>query len=114
MDMVKITESAQAYLVDLLKKQDVEGVGVRVFIIDAGTPQAETCISFCRPGEEEEGDEVLELAGFKAFVDVPSIPFLEDAVVDYSKDTMGGQLSIMAPNSRLPKLNEDSRLAQTL
>ena len=57
MDMVKITESAQVYLVDLLKKQDVEGVGVRVFIIDAGTPQAETCISFCRPGEEEEGDE---------------------------------------------------------
>ena len=112
MDIVEITESAQVYLVDLLKKQDVEGVGVRIFIIDAGTPQAETCISFCRPGEEEEGDEILEMADFKAFIDVPSIPFLEDAVVDYSKDTMGGQLTIKAPNSRLPKLNDDSTLEE--
>ena len=43
---------------------------------------------------------------------MPSIPFLEDAVVDYAKDTMGGQLTIKAPNSRLPKLNEDSTLEE--
>lgn len=108
--MVSITESAQEYLVELLKKQNVEGIAVRVFILDAGTPRAETCISFCRPGEEKEDDEVQQYEGFKAFIDQPSIPFLEDAVVDFQKDSMGGQLTIKAPNSRMPKINEDSPL----
>ena len=108
--MVTITEPAQEYLVQLLAKQDVEGIAVRVFILDAGTPRAETCISFCRPGEEKADDEVLELKGFKAYVEQQSIPFLEEAVVDFAKDAMGGQLTIKAPNSRMPKLTEDSPL----
>ena len=108
--MVTITEPAQEYLVQLLAKQDVEGIAVRVFILDAGTPRAETCISFCRPGEEKADDEVLELKGFKAYVERQSIPFLEEAVVDFAKDAMGGQLTIKAPNSRMPKLTEDSPL----
>ena len=108
--MVTITESAQDYLTELLKKQNVEGIAVRVFILDAGTPRAETCISFCRPGEEKEDDEVQQYKGFRAFVDKPSIPFLEDAVVDFAKDSMGGQLTIKAPNSRLPQISEDSPL----
>lgn len=109
--MVTITESAQEYLAELLKKQDCEGIAVRIFIIDAGTPKAETCISFCRPGEEKADDEVREYKGLKAFIEEHSIPFLEDAVVDFAKDSMGGQLTIKAPNSRLPKLGENSSLA---
>ena len=106
--MLSITESAQEYLTELLKKQECEGIAVRVFILDAGTPKAETCISFCRPGEEKEDDEVKLYEGFKAFTELHSIPFLEDAVVDFAKDSMGGQLTIKAPNSRLPKISDDS------
>ena len=108
--MVSITEPAQEYLAELLKKQEVDGIAVRIFILDAGTPRAETCISFCRPGEEKEDDEIQEYESFKAFIDTLSIPFLEDAVVDFQKDSMGGQLTIKAPNSRMPKINEDSPL----
>ena len=106
--MFSITESAQEYLAELLKKQECEGIAVRVFILDAGTPKAETCISFCRPGEEKEDDEVKQYEGFEAFLELHSIPFLEDAVVDFAKDSMGGQLTIKAPNSRMPKISEDS------
>ena len=106
--MVTITEPAQEYLSELLHKQDVEGIAVRIFILDAGTPRAETCVSFCRPGEEKEDDDVQELSGFNAYIDQPSIPFLEEAVVDFQKDSMGGQLTIKAPNSRLPKISENS------
>jgi Fe/S biogenesis protein NfuA len=109
-DFITITEPAQAYLAELLKKQDTEGVAVRVFILDAGTPKAETCISFCRPGDEKEDDAIQHCEGFKAYIDEPSIPFLEEAVVDYSKDAMGGQLTIKAPNSRLPKITDESSL----
>ena len=110
--MVNITGSAQEYLSELLQKQDVEGIAVRIFILDAGTPGAETCISFCRPGEEKEDDDVQELSGFIAYLDQPSIPFLEDAVVDFQKDSMGGQLTIKAPNSRLPKITENSSIEE--
>ena len=106
--MVKITESAQEYLADLLGKQDVEGIAVRIFILDAGTPRAETCISFCRPGEEKADDEEKVYKDFNAFIERASIPFLEDAVVDFQKDSMGGQLTIKAPNSRMPKLTDES------
>ena len=108
--MVSITESAQEYLTELLEKQNCEGISVRIFILDAGTPKAETCISFCRPGEEKADDEVKQYEGFQTFIEQHSIPFLEDAVVDFAKDSMGGQLTIKAPNSRLPKLSDDSSL----
>jgi Fe/S biogenesis protein NfuA len=108
--MVTITEPAQEYLAELLKKQDCEGIGIRVFILDPGTPKAETCISFCRPGEEKAEDERKSYEHFDAWVEKRSIPFLEDAVVDYAKDSMGGQLTIKAPNSRLPKIRDDSPL----
>jgi Fe/S biogenesis protein NfuA len=112
--MVTITEPAQEYLTELLKKQDCEGIAVRVFIIDAGTPRAETCISFCRPGEEKKDDETTQYEGFKAFVEAHSKPFLEDAVVDFAKNETGGQLTIKAPNSRLPKLTDNSSLADRI
>ena len=42
---VTITESAQEYLAGLLEKQNCEGIGIRMFISDPGTPKAETCIA---------------------------------------------------------------------
>ncbi len=108
--MITITEPAQDYLSELLKKQDCEGIGVRVFILDPGTPKAETCLSFCRPGEEKEDDQLMSLDAFKVWLEDRSVPFLEEAVVDYAKDSMGGQLTIKAPNSRLPRIREDSPL----
>ena len=51
--MIEITESGQGYLRDLLAKQNCEGIAIRVFVLDGGTPKAETCIAFCRPGEQE-------------------------------------------------------------
>lgn len=108
--MITITEPAQEYLAQLLSKQDTEGVGIRVFILDPGTPKAETCISFCRPGEQKDEDELMAFDDFNAWIEKRSIPFLEEAVVDYAKDSMGGQLTIKAPNSRLPKIRDDSPL----
>ncbi|WP_456267273.1 Fe-S biogenesis protein NfuA [Kushneria sp. AK178] len=107
---IEITESAQDYLADLLSRQDVEGIGVRVFITQPGTPYAETCLAYCRPGEEEESDERIELEKFNLFLEKHSVTFLEDAVVDFNADRMGGQLTIKAPNAKMPQVSEDSPL----
>lgn len=108
MAQIEITPAAQGYLAGLLDKQDCDGIAIRLFVADPGTPRAETCIAYCRPGEEQADDEVLELDGFRAFVEQRSLPYLEDARVDYAEDRMGGQLTIRAPNSRMPQVREDS------
>jgi len=107
--MVTITESAQDYLAELLAKQD-GALGVRVFINQPGTPRAETCIAYCREGDVQEGDQVKELEKFTVWYEGRSLPFLEDALVDYAKDRMGGQLTIKAPNAKLPRVDDDSPL----
>jgi Fe/S biogenesis protein NfuA len=108
--MVTVTESAQAYLRELLDKQDGGMLGIRVFVNSPGTPKAETCIAYCRQEDVQEGDDKLELSHLVAYLDERSIPFLEDALVDYSKDRMGGQLTIKAPNSKTPYIDESSPL----
>ena len=108
--MINITESGQEYLVGLLEGQEDDVIGIRVFINEPGTPRAETCIAYCRESDMQEEDIRKEYAGFTAFFDHRSVPFLEDAVVDYSKDRMGGQLTIKAPHAKLPQVNDDSPL----
>ena len=106
--MIEISESARNYLKELLAKQDGEGVAIRVFVAQPGTPHAETCIAYCRPGEEQEGDVAVEYDGFRAWFEGRSEPYLLDAVVDYAEDQMGGQLTIKAPNARIPNVSADS------
>lgn len=107
---VDVTESAQDYLAELLSKQEGDEIGIRMFVTSPGTPQAETCIAYCRPGEEQEGDVIIPLKRFKAYFEARSIPFLAEAKVDYSADKMGGQLTIRAPNSKMPNVTESSPL----
>ena len=82
-----------------------------MFVNDPGTSRAETCIAYCRPGEEKEGDELVQLEKIPCYFDGRSIPYLKDATVDYSADRMGGQLTIKAPNSKMPQVSDDSPLA---
>jgi Fe/S biogenesis protein NfuA len=106
--MIEISASAQTYLEGLLSKQEDEEVSIRIFVAQPGTPQAETCIAYCRPGEEQEGDIAVEYAGFRAWFEGRSEVYLEDAEVDYQEDQMGGQLTIKAPNARVPKVGPDA------
>ena len=106
--MINISSAAQIYLQGLLTKQEDADVAIRIFVAQPGTPQAETCIAYCRPGEEQEGDIAVEYEGFRAWFEGRSEPYLEDAEVDYQEDQMGGQLTIKAPNARVPKVGPDA------
>ncbi len=108
--MVTVTESAQEYLAQLLEKQNTEGMGVRMFVTQPGTKYAETCLAYCKPEEVIEADARMDLEHFPVYLDQHSVPYLEDAVVDFNKEKMGGQLTIKAPNAKMPKVSEDSPL----
>ena len=106
--MVTVTESAQSYLAQLLEKQNVEGMAVRMFVSQPGTRYAETCLAYCRPDEVIEDDEKLSFPELTVYLEQKSLPYLEDALVDYDKDRMGGQLTIKAPNAKVPSVSDDS------
>ena len=107
--MITITQSAQDYLAELLAKQE-DALGVRIFINQPGTPRAETCIAYCRDGDVQEGDEERHYGSFTAWIEGRSLPYLEDALVDYARDRMGGQLTIKAPSAKMPRVDDNSSL----
>jgi Fe/S biogenesis protein NfuA len=77
-------------------------------------PIAETCIVYCKAGEQERDDQLLELKKIKVFLDNASLPFLEETKVDYNPDKFGGQLTIRAPNAKTPNLKEDSSIEEKI
>lgn len=111
---ITITEPAQGYLRELLAKQNSDGIGVRIFVENPGTPRAECCMAYATVGENQEDDVRLEYEGFPAYIELKSVPYLEDAVIDYNKDRMGGQLTFKAPKSKVPSLGPGASLEERI
>ncbi|MFC1236780.1 Fe-S biogenesis protein NfuA [Vibrio sp. DW001] len=108
-----ITESAQAHFAKLLEQQP-ENTNIRVFVVNPGTPNAECGVSYCPPEAVEASDTEMKLEPFSAFVDELSLPFLEDAEIDYITDKMGSQLTLKAPNAKMRKVSDDASLMERL
>jgi len=107
--MINVTPSAQEYLADLIAKKDFE-CNIRIFVSDPGTPRAETCLAFCKTEESKDSDHEVKYEKFSLFIEELSLPYLDDAEVNYDKDNFGGQLTIKAPSSRVPRVGEDASL----
>ena len=105
MSLVTISDSAVTYLQDLLNSQEEE-TNIKIFVSDPGTMRAETCIVYCKVGEEEEDDVLMEVGDLSVYLENESLPFLEDCKVDYHPDKFGGQLTIRAPNAKVPSLKD--------
>lgn len=109
---ILVTESAKEHFTHLIAKEEVPGMGLRIFLDQPGHPKADVSIAFCPPGEHRGTDIPLPLAGFTLYIDKASAPFLDAAEIDFKKDTMGGQLAISAPNLRGAKPDENSPLSE--
>ena len=109
-NIVEITESAEEYLGNLLKDSEENDTNIRIFVSDPGSNRAETCIVYCKPGEQYPTDFSQTYKSFNVFLDERSLPYLEDAKVDYHPDKFGGQLTIRAPKSKTPFLSDESSI----
>mgnify|MGYP001277642791 FL=1 len=107
-NIIKITKSAEKYLSQLILDKNETDLSIRIFIADPGTPKAETCLAYCKPDEAMPDDMILNLDLITVNLEKRSIPFLKDAEVNFDNDTFGGQLTIKAPNARLPNISPDS------
>jgi len=111
---ITVTESAEKYLEELLQKQNVEGIAVRLFVTQPGTAYAETCLAYCRPEEVNPDDEIIDFERVRFYLERNSLPYLEEAHIDFATDRMGGQLTIKAPNAKVPKVSPDSPMDEQI
>ena len=109
-EIIEITKSAEEYLFKLIKDKNEIDLSIRIFITDPGTPKAETCLAYCNPDEIITDDIIINLELITVYVEKRSLPFLKDTIVNFDKDNFGGQLTIKAPNARLPNISKDSSI----
>ncbi len=109
--MITISENAQQHFGKLLAQQP-EGTNIRVFVVNPGTQNAECGVSYCPPEAVEASDTEIKLDLFSAFVDELSLPFLDDAEIDFVTDKMGSQLTLKAPNAKVRKVSDDASLME--
>ncbi|EJP72666.1 MAG: Fe/S biogenesis protein NfuA [SAR86 cluster bacterium SAR86B] len=106
--IINITKSAEEYLLQLINNKNDPDISIRIFVNDPGTPKAETCLAYCSINEVEPDDLIIHLDSFDVYLEKRSLSFLQDAEVNYDTDNFGGQLTIKAPNARLPNISSDS------
>ena len=106
--IINITKSAEEYLLQLINNKNDPDISIRIFVNDPGTPKAETCLAYCTKNEVEPDDLIIHLDSFDVYLEKRSLSFLQDAEVNYDTDNFGGQLTIKAPNARLPNISSDS------
>ncbi|WP_413113168.1 NfuA family Fe-S biogenesis protein [Thaumasiovibrio sp. DFM-14] len=111
MSQIIITENAQSHFAKLLEQQ-AEGTNIRVFVVNPGTQNAECGVSYCPPEAVEGSDTKVDFDGFAAYIDETSLPFLEDAEIDFVTDKMGSQLTLKAPNAKVRQVADDAPLIE--
>jgi Fe/S biogenesis protein NfuA len=112
--MLTISESAKNHFRRLIEQQEIDGLGVRMQVVHAGTPKADCRLEFCEP-QDLSGDEwALDCTGFVLHIDAASLPYLEGAHVDYQANATGGELSVRAPKIKGFAPAADATLAERI
>ncbi|MEL7116879.1 MAG: iron-sulfur cluster assembly accessory protein [Pseudomonadota bacterium] len=90
----KVTERAFERLAEIGAAD--QGKALRVAVEGGGCSGFQYNIDL---GDPTEDDLVLEGAGEKVVVDSVSLPFLADAVIDFSEELIGARFVIQNPNA---------------
>lgn len=96
--MIRISDSAKNYFRHLLAQQDIEGLGIRMKAVDAGTPKADCVLEYAEVGDLAGDEARIDCGGFVVYIDAASVDWLAEAEVDYEVSATGGQLTIRAPH----------------
>tara|TARA_B100001559_G_scaffold304357_1_gene293749 strand:- start:264 stop:860 length:597 start_codon:yes stop_codon:yes gene_type:complete len=108
--MITLTEGAVVYLNELLE----DNTDIRISVENPGSPRAETVMSYCKQGEELPEEDYIQLDGFKLFYTVSQEKYLKDTKIDYNEESFGGQLTIKAPNTKSPIIDENSTIEERI
>ena len=90
------TDSAAAKVRQLIDEEGNEALKLRVFITGGGCSGFQYDIKLDEPAAD---DLVLEKDGQRVLVDQVSLPFLSNAVIDFTEELIGARFVIENPNA---------------
>jgi Fe/S biogenesis protein NfuA len=105
-NLIFLTPNAVSHFKQLLQNED-EILNIRMNVENPGTINADLGITFCPLGENQINDVTIEYDDFKVFLEQNSVPYLQDAIIDYVENNLGGELTVKAPliRGQLPDPN---------
>ena len=112
--MLVITDAAQSHFRRLLELQGIDGLGIRIRAIHAGTPKADCQLEFCEAADLDGDEFEIACEGFTLFIEAQSTPYLDGAEVDYQANATGGQLTIRAPKIKGVEPGADASLEERI
>ena len=98
--MITLSDTAQEHFSKLVAQQGIDGLGIRLVAVNAGTPKGDCQLEFCEPADLDGTEWEIECRDFSLYVDSASRPFLDGATIDFDKSPTGGALTIRAPGLR--------------
>ncbi len=94
--MLAFTEKAQGKVKEILEGQPDSFEGIRVQVVGGGCSGFQYHMGF--ESKANGGDEILELNGFKVFVDRGSLIYLDGTEVDFIESLTGAGFKFNNPN----------------
>jgi iron-sulfur cluster assembly accessory protein len=94
--MLTLTEKAQSKVKEILEAQPEPYEGLRVQVVGGGCSGFQYHMGFEK--QPNGGDEVLELSGFKVFVDRGSSMYLDGTEIDFVEALTGSGFKFNNPN----------------
>ena len=110
--MIDISESAQTHFRRLIEREGIQGLGVRLSAVHAGTPRADVRLEFAEPADLAGVEWAIDCDGFTLWLEAASAAFLEGASIDYETRATGGQLQIRAPRIKGQAPSESAGLVE--
>jgi iron-sulfur cluster assembly accessory protein len=94
--MLTLTDKAQGKVKEILDSQPEPFAGLRVQVVGGGCSGFQYHMGFEK--QENSGDEVLDMGGFKVFVDRGSSMYLDGTEIDWVEALTGSGFKFNNPN----------------
>ena len=94
--MLTLTDKAQGKVKEILDSQPEPFAGLRVQVVGGGCSGFQYHMGFEK--QENSGDEVLDMGGFKVFVDRGSSMYLDGTEIDWVEALSGSGFKFNNPN----------------
>src|SRR5437773_9462124 len=94
--ILSITPSASEKVRELLAQENDPSLGLRIFVAGGGCSGLQYGMTL---DEEQEGDTVVAVEGFRVLVDEMSLGYILGSEVDYVDSLMGAGFTVNNPNA---------------
>ena len=93
---ISMTTAAATKVNELLTQENDPSLGLRIFVAGGGCSGLQYGMTL---DEEQEGDTVISMQGFKVMVDEMSVGYIVGSEVDYVDSLMGAGFTVNNPNA---------------